>query len=179
MNQENQQSYKEKARINKFPIPYSVYKGIGGNNGALRFALKTAYQDEKDEGCIFLELAPTIEKNKYDWQNQKISIALNLTDISNIIMFFSSPHLEKYKYDNQRNPQPRRIPGIDIYHDNTVDQKLLKFEKDPTKPNFTVQASKRVNGQETAKVFLPLSPEEVLIIGTLLRSAIPKILAWD
>lgn len=170
-------SYKERARFNKLPIPYSVYKGIAGKNGALRFVLKNAYQDEKDEGCVFLEMAPTVGKNEYDWQNQKISIALNLTDISQIIMFFSSPHLDKYRYG--KNKQEKNIPSLDIYHDNTIDQKTLKFEKDPLRENFTLQAAKRKDNKELAKVFIPLSPEEVLIIGSLLRTAIPKILSWD
>lgn len=175
--QDESLSYKDRARLNKAPISYGIYKGIKGNFGALRFLEKKAYKDQKDEGCVFLEACPAIGENNYDWQNQKISISLNLTDIGQILNFFSNPNSEVYKTDRRGNPKP--YPALDIFHDNNhIDQKTLKISKDPTKNNFMFFITKRQNNQELAKASIPVSPEEAIIIGTLLRSAITEILSW-
>jgi hypothetical protein len=82
--------FEERARKEKTPIQYRIYKGIKGTLGALRFTLKRPYTNvtsKKAEGFVFLEVAPAIGQNVYDWENQKITMALSVNDISKIILF--------------------------------------------------------------------------------------------
>ena len=62
-------TFKERQRKLKLPLQYSLFKGVRGKFGALRLNLKKAYSDErreKDDGCVFLEMAPAVGPNNYD-----------------------------------------------------------------------------------------------------------------
>ena len=51
----------------KRPLAYRIYKGMGGKMGCFQFNLVPAYKgNKKDEGAVFIDAAPAIDKNKYE-----------------------------------------------------------------------------------------------------------------
>lgn len=176
---ENQISFKERQKRNKDPLQYSLYKGVKGSFGALRLNLKKAYQDDrrdKQDGCVFLDMAPTSGPNIYDWENNKIVMALTTTDISKIILYLRNP---KHKaFDRSDNK-------LRIFHDRGAgtnnrgqDTTSIEINKPEDKDNLFVSAYQK-RGTVQKKATVPISPDEAIAIGTLLQAAIPLILAWD
>lgn len=153
---------------------------MGGKHGALRFSLCPAYFPglKKDEGVIFLEAAPTIGKNSYDWENQKVTIALGLTDISKIVLYLKTwpTHLD----DNGNS-------CVNIYHDSSSSKNLppntntstVKVSRslDPNSKSFFWKIAKKTQAG-TTEINLPVSNEETIIISKLLDRSIPAILGW-
>jgi len=177
MTEERKMSYEERAWLNKEPIEYAIYKGIRGDQGALRFKLKKAYTDRNKEraaGCVFLEMAPAIGKNNYDWENSKIIIALNPTDISKILLYLRSPNNERFAKDG----------SLKIIHDpgaGTPEAKKSFKGLTITKPKDQYSFWFNINhttGSSVKKASVSVSPEEALLIGTLLQAAVPLILSW-
>ncbi|MHA2065168.1 MAG: hypothetical protein ACXABY_12400 [Candidatus Thorarchaeota archaeon] len=166
---------------NKWPMKFTLYKGVTGKLGALRLQLKTPYQPRRDgtrdkpEGCVFLEMAPAVGNNVYDWKNSKITIALNVTDIPKVLMYLRAPGHKMFKKTDGK---------LKIYHDRRAgtadrgkDVTSLEFDCPPDKDNMFVRAFQKRNGsQKTATI--TISPDEALAMGTLLQAAIPTILAW-
>jgi len=172
-------TFKEKQREQKLPLQYAIFKGVTGKFGALRLNLKKAYMDsrrEKDDGCVFLEMVPTIGPNNYDWENSKIIMALSITDIPKIIMYLRAPGHPMFSKEDGK---------LKIYHDRGAgtptrgqDTTTLSIDKPKDRDNFFFNAfQKRGDVQKTAS--LPVSPDEAIAIGILLQTAIPLILAWD
>jgi hypothetical protein len=174
---EQQQSFRDRQRENRDPLPYALFKGVTGKFGALRLTLKKAYDPrntrKKDDGCVFLEAAPPIDGGThYDWENSKISIALSITDIPKIILYL-------------RQPSRAKDGKLSIYHDTGAGTdkkgqtvKTLNFWKSPDRDNIFVTVGAKIPGQQLeAKV--TVSPDEAVAMGTLLQTAIPLILAWD
>jgi len=177
MNNYNE-SFEDKLRREKAPIQFRLYKGIKGKNGALRMNLKKPYTSpdpRKKEGVIFLEMAPTISPNVYDWANQKIIIALSIADIPKIILYLRNPNHESFdRTDNK----------LSIMHDKgagTVDKGKHRTTLEVSKPqnmrNFMFKLYQK-DGEKQVSAWVPVSPEEAIVIGTLLQSAIPTILSW-
>lgn len=181
MEQKDKAAFKERQRENKEPIQFGIYKGVRGKFGALRLSLKKAYTDEKrNTGCIFLDIAPTAAPNKYDWENSKMTLALSVTDISKIILFLRAPNHRVF--DNDSSSDER---ALKIFHDKgagTAERgqhtTTLKFSKPSEKTNIFVSAYQKSSGQ-TKNAMVPVSPDEVISVGTLLQAAIPLILAWN
>jgi len=178
MEQQNE-SFKDRQRRNKEPLQYALYKGITGKFGALRLSLKKAYQDnrrDKPDGCVFLDMAPSIGPNIYDWENQKIIMALTVTDISKILLYLRAPgHKVFSKTDNK----------LKIYHDRGAgtnkkgqDVTSIEVNKPADRDNFFFSAFQRKDGV-VKKATVTISADEVITIGTLLQAAIPKVLAWS
>ena len=174
-----QKSFRERQRENKFPLQYALYKGVRGKFGALRLNLKKAYQDDrrdKDDGCVFLEMAPAIGPNVYDWENSKVTIALSVVDIPKIIMYLRAPGSQLFQKSDGK---------LKIYHDRGAgtstkgqDVTSLNIDKPADRDNFFFSVfQNRAGVQKQASV--PVSPDEALAIGTLLNAAIPLVLAWN
>ncbi|RLC02735.1 MAG: hypothetical protein DRH90_13125 [Deltaproteobacteria bacterium] len=166
-------SFKEKRRANKDPLPYTIYKGIKGKFGAVRFSLKKAYTDRrgessKEEGCVFLDTAnPKV--SSYDWVN-KITVKLDLSDIGKIIHAFRSRVASE--------------KGVNIYHDKgkgTTKEgqeiKTINIYRSPEMDNFLLTIKENKFGKEQV-VKTPISPAEALVIVELLQTAIPLVLQW-
>ena len=173
------ETFQERQKKNKAPLRFEIFKGVGGKFGALRLNLKKAYTEDKrnrDNGCIFLEMAPATGKNIYDWQNSKAVIALNLTDLSKILLYLRSPQHSMFK-KNEGN--------LKLYHDKGAGtakegQEItsLTISKPEGRSNFFWSIYQK--RQDTTKtVSVPVSPDETLTIGTLLQAALPTILMWN
>jgi len=181
-------TFEERQAIEKSPLSYKIFKGVKGKFGAIRLTLKRPWQNtnsKKQEGVLFLEAAPPIGNNVYDWENQKIIIALGLIDVSKLLYFFKSP--AKFEKDMTRKEDiDDKNYKVSIYHDKgagTADKgkhiKVLNINKskDPQRTNFFLNLSEKDNGKETS-ANLPLSPEEGLAMMVLLEKSIPAILSW-
>jgi hypothetical protein len=179
----NEISYEERAKIEKPPLKYEVYKGLRGKFGALRLSLKKAWSNPdkfdkkgkkaKKEGVIFLDMVPTIGLNKYDWENQKMTMALSVTDIGKIILYLRMPNNSIFSENK-----------LKIFHDrgagtHTVGQdvKTLTIDKPRDAHSFFFNMYHK-NGDDATTASVPVTPDEALVIGTLLGAAIPRILAW-
>jgi hypothetical protein len=170
--------FEERARKEKTPIQYRIYKGIKGTLGALRFTLKRPYTNvtpKKAEGFVFLEVAPAIGQNVYDWENQKITMALSVNDISKIILYLRSPNNQMFAKTDQK---------LKLMHDKGAgtasrgqEVKTLQIEKPEGMINFMCNMFENSNGKKI-NTSVTISPDEALIIGTLLQAAIPVIMCW-
>ena len=131
--------------------------------------------NKKQEGVLFLEMAPPIGNNVYDWEEGKIILALGMADVPKLLHFFKSPG--QYKDDNGGI-------SISIYHDKnagTKDKgkhiKTLSINKPVDRTNFFLSLVEKDNGREK-KASLPIAPEEAITFMTLLETAIPVLLSW-
>lgn len=179
--EERKKSFKDRQWENREPRQYTLYKGVTGKLGALRLNLKKAYQDfnkERAEGNIFLEMAPAKGPNNYDWENNKIIMALSITDISKIILYLRAPGHSMFQTEKAEGK-------LKIFHDKgagTADRlkntTSLEIHKPDDKQNIFITAYQKRNGSsKTAQV--SVSPDEAIAMGTLLQASIPLILAWD
>jgi len=161
------------------PLQFKLYKGVKGTLGALRLSLIPAYSGKKDQGCIFLEMAPAIAVNVYDWQNSKITMALSITDIPKIVLYLTDP--EHVLFNKSEN-------CLKLFHDKGVgtpeagkETKSFTLSKPQGKYSFIASAVQTMKGGQEPKITsaqCTISPDEALAMGELLRSAIPRILAW-
>jgi len=170
--------YEERARREKAPMQYRIYKGIKGKSGAMRLNLKRPYTNpdpKKSEGVLFLEMAPSVGPNDYDWENQKIIMALSIVDIPKIILYLRSPGHSSFE---------RTDGKLKLLHDKGAgtakkgqDVKTLEIVKSDRTANFLFNMYQNSNGKNIS-ASVPVSPDEAIVIGTLLQAAIPVILAW-
>lgn len=176
---EEQKSFKDRQKENKDPLQYALYKGMTGKFGALRLNLKKAYQDtrrDKSDGCVFLEMAPSVGPNQYDWDKSKIIMALNVTDIPKIILYLRAPG----------HPLFAKKDGVcELYHDRGAgtndkgkDKTVLKLNKPADRDNFFLAIYQTLGGVNR-EATVTISPDEAVAMGTLLQAAIPLILAWN
>lgn len=172
------ESFEERARREKAPMQYRIYKGITGRSGALRLNLKRPYTSpdpKKSEGVIFLEMAPSVGPNDYDWENQKIIMALSIVDIPKIIQYLRSPTHVDFERSGGK---------LKLIHDKNAgtakkgqDMKTLEIVKSDRTTNFLFNMY-QVQGEKSISATVPVSTDEALVIGTLLQAAIPTILSW-
>jgi hypothetical protein len=156
---------RDEAQRAKRPLTYKIYKGMGGKQGCFQFSLSPAYAGKrKDEGAVFIEAAPTIGPNKYDWDN-KIIFALSATDIGAVLTGF-------------------RQGKFDIYHDPDAQTdrrgtrgKRLSLQSGEMAGTFFLRLSEKA-GEETKQTNISLQPHEARIILNLLEEALPKVLGW-
>lgn len=184
MNEQNE-TFQDRQRRLKAPIQYSLYKGVTGKLGALRLNLKKAYTDnrrDKNDGCIFLEMAPAIGKNLYDWENGKIIMGLSMIDIPKILLYLRSPNHPSFQ-PTERN---QKADGkLHLYHDKGAgtasrgqDTTNLTIDKPQDRDNFFWSMQQKSHG-ETKTASVTVSHDEALAIGTLLQAAIPLLVMWD
>jgi len=177
---EQNESFKDRQKRTKAPLQFALYKGARGKFGALRIKLKKAYQNDKrdrDDGCVFLEMAPSVGNNIYDWENSKIIMALGITDIPKIILY-----LRSFRHPMFKSKDDPDVFQLKLYHDkgagtNTKGQDVTTFtlNKPDGKNNFFATLYQKSTGK-TATV--TVSPDEAIAMGILLQAAIPLILAW-
>lgn len=120
-------------------------------------------------------MAPPVGNNVYDWEDNKIILALGMPDVPKLLHFFKSPN--QYSDDNGGFK-------ISIYHDKnagTKDKgkhiKTLNISKPADRSNFFFSLVEKNNGVEK-KANVPLAPEEAIAFMTLLEVAIPAMLSW-
>ena len=177
-NNKPEESFKDRQRRNKEPLQYTLYKGMSGKFGAMRLNLKKAYQDtrrDKNDGCVFLEMAPATGPNIYDWENSKIIMALSITDIPKFILYLRAPS----------HPLFKKNDALKIYHDRGAgtndkgkDTTALKLTKPADRDNIFLTAYQSRNGV-SKEATVTIAPDEAVAMGTLLQAAIPLIVAWN
>jgi len=173
------ESFEERSRREKSPMQYRIYKGIKGTLGAMRINLKRPYTNKdskKSEGVLFLEMAPTVGPNIYDWEKQKMVMALSIVDIPKIILYLRNPNHKVFdRTDNK----------LKLIHDKNAGTakkgqtvKILEIGKPKDMNNFMFNMSEKQDGQPYASAGVTVSPDEAIVMGTLLQAAIPIILSW-
>lgn len=170
-------TFDERQRVEKAPLPLKIFKGIKGKFGAMRLTMKRPWSNEynrKQEGVLFLEMAPPVGNNIYDWEEGKIIFALGLGDVSKLLHFFKSPT----QYEENGNY------SISVYHDKNAgtkdkgkDKKILSINKSKDRTNFFFLLTEKESNKEK-KATVPLAPPEAIAFMTLLEAAIPAILSW-
>lgn len=157
------------AAVDPRPASYKLYKGVRGNHGAIQFDLAPIHRSTRDLGALFVQAAKATAPNVYDWDN-KVMIALNLTDIAQIL-------------DMLRAPPALGQDGVNIYHDkhkgsNREGQVVstLKISRGKEHGWFFVLGRKENGGYRD--VSLPVSDGELLELKQLLHRALVRILGW-
>lgn len=181
--------------MNYKPLQHAIYKGMSGKNGALQLNLQRPHfykegtklkdftgQDALDEngylldkegwkvreGAIFIEVAPTVGPNKYDWEN-KINFALSVTDIGKIVLFLSTGESVSIMHD----------PGA-----KTEKQGATRKYLNLSSPGGLLEKGCLLNlsqstGEQKTQYMVPMTPDECLVIKQLLIAAIPATLNWN
>jgi hypothetical protein len=174
--------FEEKLREDRAPLQYKLFKGLTGKFGALRLGFKRPWTNKnnsnKQEGILFLEMAPPLGNNIYDWENNKLVFSLAINDVGKLVHYFKSP--KKYFSDKYDSCQ------IQLLHDKnagTKDKgkefKTLSISKSTNMNNFMVSlryVNKDLNINKEAKI--TLAPDEAIILDELLKASIPASLAW-
>lgn len=181
MTQNNQLTFEERMRLDRAPLPLKIYKGMGGKFGAMRMMFKRPWQndpDRKQDGVIFIEMAPAIGKNQYDWENQKVKFAIGINDIGHIIDFFNTPSRYIEQEDNNKIK-------VQVYHDTNAgtanagkDIKILSISKTKGQDNYIFQIAQKVNGGKFKNTSTTLSNSEAAVMIELLKAAVPAMLCW-
>lgn len=155
----------ENKRNAKRPLAYRIYKGMGGKQGCFQFNLVPAYKGtRKDEGAVFIDAAPAIDKNTYDWKN-KIIFALSVTDIGMVLTGFRQGKFDIY-HDPDAQTDKRNTRG-----------KRLSLESGEIPGTFFLRLTEKA-GENTKKVNISLQSHEACILMGLLEDAMPKMLGW-
>lgn len=173
------------------PLQYAVYKGTGGKFGAIQLNLQEPHFYEVDgkkrdftgnealdangrpkegwrvrEGAIFLEMTSAKGKNVYDWEN-KIVFALSVNDMGKLAFALLTGEEVSLMHD----------PNAKTQSQGTVTKSLKVSSPKGTKAGCLWTLSMTSGGQ-TVKHTVPLTGDEVVVVGQLLRSAISKALNW-
>lgn len=178
------------------PLQYAVYKGMGGNNGAVQFNFQNPHfykagtrikdftgeeafevvdgrrrlRDEWKErqGAIFMEIAGVKGKNVYDWDpDSKIIIALSIDDMGKILHALVTGEECKLMHD----------PGAKSQTAGAVKKYLNVTSPGGTTKGCFLTATQIV-GTDKRTHRVPLTGAELLILRSLLVTAIPKALNW-
>lgn len=167
------------------PLQFAIYKGTGGKHGALQMTIQRPHYyagKQKDftgehaldngklrngwkirEGCIFLEITSTKDKNVYDWDN-KIILALSVSDMGKLLAGLNKLGETKIMHD----------PGAKTASAGET-KKFLTVKLSDQGALFYCKQS--MNGEEKAHT-VPLSPDEVITLRVLLNHAIVASLNW-
>lgn len=185
------------------PLQWGVYKGVGGRHGAAQFKLvaphfycsqcksknfnttEFACKDTDGEpkspcpqakmveraGSILLEATSTKEgqKNVYDWEN-KVIFALGLTDLGKVLRFLRTSQVGD-------SLQLLHDPGAQSAMAGKVIKTLYLSSPQGIGQGLILSLSAK-EGDRLVKHSIPLSGDEVAILGTLVQAAIPKLLSW-
>jgi hypothetical protein len=147
------------------PLTYKIYKGMGGKQGCFQFSLAPAYTSKKkDEGAVFIEAAPAIGKNKYDWDN-KIIFALSASDIGTFLTGFKQGKFEIYHDpDAQTERRGSRAKKLSLASGEQAGTYFLGLSE--------------TQGDTRKEARISLQPQEARILNNLLESALPRVLGW-
>jgi hypothetical protein len=190
------------------PMQYPIYKGTGGKFGAAQFNFQNSHfykGKQKDfngteafevvdgrrklkdgwkerQGGVFVEVAPTVDKNTYDWQ-QKVIMALSINDLGKLLYFLKTG---KSSNKNEREKEGRPTNSVVIMHDPNAKkdgagatQKYLKlYSPNGTSEGCMLTVVQVENKKKKFEHSVPLSGDELVVLATLFQSAISKALNW-
>jgi len=123
------------------------------------------------EGCIFLDTAATVSKDKYDWDN-KISLSLSITDVSKLLHGIRYNKETKLYHDPGAKSDKQGLVGKTI---------LMKPNEDGGAVNgcmFSFFESNKNTPDIKKSVMVPLTGDEVAALFSLLEQVIPQMLSW-
>ncbi len=154
------------------PLTYKLYKGIGGKNGCFQFKLIPAKinkeTEEKEPGVVFIEAAPTIGPNTYDWVN-KIQFALAITDLGKFLLGFNQDKIDIFHDPDTQTPNKgTRVKTLSLSKGQTLGTYFLKL----------TQVNKSKEGTVSKFVNISMQTDEAKVLYVLLEAAIPRILDW-
>ena len=178
----SEENYTDRMIREKEARQYAIYKGMKGKFGAMRFKLKPAYSLDisKPEGIIFLEAAPAVGNNNYDWDGQKITFAISVTDAGQILHFLKAYTAKTYVKEDGSSL-------LYLVHDGSSRKKLptgtiltdINVSKSPAYDSFFWKFNyKNKEDGKVIQINIPVSLSETMIISTLLEKAIPEMLSW-
>ena len=173
-----EENYESRARRERRPVPYEIFKGMGGKHGVLSVELREAYTNDKSEkaaGVVFLNMTPTIGKNQYGWK-QKISLALGLADLGKVILFLRNPKASLFSEGNCSIVHDR---GMNTGKPRGQDVNYLSIGKPDGATSFWFNLEEKRDGNSFSKISVPVNQDEALILVLLLEEAVSAILSWS
>lgn len=175
------------------PLQFAIYKGMGSKFGAIQFrpqfphfycpSCKTKYNElvskckcgfegklDTREGCIFLEIANTIDKNIYDWApDKKTVMALSVMDIAGMLLVLEGSQSEfKIMHD----------PGAKSEKSGQITKNLNLSSPKGIKEGCIVNISAK-SGEKTLQYMVPLNAAETKALAVLFRNQLSVCLGWD
>ena len=180
----------------KKPLQYAIYKGMGGKFGAVQVNLQPPHyyrmvdgKSQKDwdgdraldstgrikdtegwkqrEGAVFLEATSSVGDNQYDWE-QKVTVALSVTDMGKLTIGLKTGKETKLMHD----------PGAKTERAGVTSKHITLTSPDGVMSRGCMLQVSQKTGDTRKSHTIPLSPDECLVLGTLLTTAIPKALGW-
>ena len=171
------------------PLQYSVYKGMTGKWGAIQFNMQDSHyfrDKEKDftgelalandgklkegwkirEGAVFMEITSTKDKNVYDWDN-KVTVALSTNDLGKLLLGLKTGNEVKLMHD----------PGAKSDTAGAVQKHVNISSPNGTAEGCMIRVS-QTSGGTTKTHTVPLSGDELLVLATLVQTAISRSLGW-
>lgn len=119
------------------------------------------------EGAMFINIASTIGPNQYDWEN-KVVMSLSVNDMAKLLMVLEGS-LQEMKLMHDPGAKTERAGQVKKYL-NLSSPKGIKIGA-----TFSISETA---GDKKKSHFVPLSGDEVKLLSTLIRGAIPACLAW-
>lgn len=173
-------------------MQYAIYKGTGGKHGAVQFNFQRPHYyngKQKDftgetafsvmdgkrqlregwqprEGAIFLEITSTKDKNVYDWEN-KVVIALSIDDMGKVLETLLTGNECKLIHD----------PGAKSESAGVVKKFLTITSPKGVKEGCIISCTQQ-SGGDSRNHSVPIAASELIILRSLLTSAISKSLNW-
>lgn len=121
------------------------------------------------EGCLFLEAAPTVNKNEYDWDHRKVMVALSVTDLGKILTVLEGLQKEiKIMHD----------PNMKGDGQGKIQKYLTVSSPDGLGRGVLFNLSQREAGKEPNQFMVPLSGDEALVLKACIQRVIPATLGW-
>jgi hypothetical protein len=173
-------------------IQYSIYKGKSGKWGAVQFNFQPPHfycstcrtknfetfeplcqcsnsKMIQREGAVFMEITSATAADKYDWEN-KIVIALSVDDLSKMIIGMTTGSETKILHD----------PGAGSEYKGKIRKNLNLVSPKGVLEGcmLSVTETDDTNTEATKKHTVPLSPDNLVVLTQLFRSAIVNCLAW-
>lgn len=189
------------------PMQFAIYKGTGGKWGAIQFNFQkphfysgklkdftgqTAFELvdgrkklregwKEREGCVFVEIAPTTDKNKYDW-DKKIIMALSVNDMGKLLYFLATG---KSSNSNERERNGKVTNSMTIMHDphaksdraGQTQKYLTMYSPGGTAEGGMITITQK-EGDQKREHKVPVTGDEVMVLRTLFQSAISSALNW-
>ena len=170
------------------PITYKLFKGMTAKWGALNLSMSDSHfykGKEKDfngsqafengklkdgwderEGCVFLEMTSATGPNVYDWAN-KVTMALSVTDMGKLLYTLATGEECNIMHD----------PGA---KGDTAGQikKYLKVSSPQGLKSGVMFMVNQTQGEQKKSHTVPVSPDEVMVLRTLISAAISRSLNW-
>lgn len=149
----------------KYPETVEFYK----KRNTLQVKLKKPVADEagkiadKGDGCVFFEVANAIpgdQDGRIDWSS-KIVMKIGVNDLAKLLTYKGQPDEE-----------------CKLFHKTQAGSSTLSLKAGQTPGTYSFNISK-VTGDQKSFVNVYLNSEDMTILTTVLRAAVPTILGWN